>query len=121
MARVVKIEGVRGILRNLRKSKAKSARGLERGLTRAGLFLQRKSQEVVPIDTGALKGSAFTRKENSGLDTEVIVGYTQDYAIFVHEDLEARHAPGKIAKFLETPARQNNAELLSIIKSELGK
>ena len=27
-----------------------------------GLRLQRESQEQVPIDTGALKGSAFTRK-----------------------------------------------------------
>lgn len=121
MARVVKIEGVRGILKNLRKAKSKSDAGLERGLVKAGLFLQRKSQEVVPIDTGALKGSAFTRKTGSSLDTEVIVGYTQDYAIFVHEDLEAQHAPGKIAKFLEVPARENNAKLLAIIKGELSK
>lgn len=29
----------------------------------AGLYLQRKSQELVPIDTGNLRASAFTRKE----------------------------------------------------------
>lgn len=33
------------------------------GLLFAGLRLQRDSQKLVPIDTGALKGSAFTRKE----------------------------------------------------------
>jgi hypothetical protein len=33
---------------------------MEQRLVRSGLFLQRKSQDVVPIDTGALKSSAFT-------------------------------------------------------------
>jgi len=33
------------------------------GLMVAGLHLQRKSQEIVPIDTGNLRASAFTRKE----------------------------------------------------------
>lgn len=43
--------------------------GLKRGLTmaqallRAGLFLQRESQKVVPVDTGNLRASAFTRLE----------------------------------------------------------
>lgn len=35
-----------------------------------------------------------------------VVGYRAAYAIHVHEDLTARHAKGKVAKFLETPARQ---------------
>jgi hypothetical protein len=35
-----------------------------------------------------------------------IVGYTQEYAIDVHENLEAAHKPGKQAKFLEGPARK---------------
>lgn len=35
---------------------------------------------------------------------DAIVGYTADYAIFVHEDLEAYHPVGQ-AKFLEEPAK----------------
>lgn len=42
--------------------------------------------------------------KSQGVD--VIVGYTQNYAIYVHENLEARHAPGKQAKYLEGPAKQ---------------
>lgn len=34
----------------------------------------------------------------------VIVGFTQSYAIYVHENLEAYHPVGQ-AKFLEQPAR----------------
>lgn len=36
---------------------------LMQGLLMAGLRLQRDSQKLVPVDTGALKGSAFTRLE----------------------------------------------------------
>lgn len=36
---------------------------MEQALLRQGLRLQRESQELVPVDTGALKGSAFTRVE----------------------------------------------------------
>ncbi len=35
---------------------------LEQGLLKAGLRLQRASQKIVPLDTGNLKSSAFTRK-----------------------------------------------------------
>ena len=35
-----------------------------------------------------------------------VVGYQASYAIYVHENLTAKHAKGKTSKFLETPARQ---------------
>lgn len=50
---------------------------------------------------------------------EAVVGFSAPYAIYVHEDLEARHAPGKQAKFLETPARVNAAAYGRIIKQAL--
>ena len=37
--------------------------GLIQALLMAGMFLQRESQKLVPVDTGNLKGSAFTEKE----------------------------------------------------------
>ena len=36
---------------------------LQQALVLAGLFLQRESQKLVPVDTGNLKASAFTRKD----------------------------------------------------------
>lgn len=47
--------------------------------------------------------------------THVEVGYAQTYAIVVHEDLTASHAPGKQAKYLESPARRMNRELETIV------
>ena len=100
----------------LRKAKARHAKGVERGVKRAGLFLLRESQKIVPIDTAALKNSGNTRAEGEGLDIEVIVSYGTDYAVFVHEDLNARHKKGKKAKFLEGPAREKRRELQQIIQ-----
>jgi len=57
--------------RNLRKELAdivnrSMARGadLPNSLLLAGLYLQRESQKLVPVDTGALKNSAFTRRDS---------------------------------------------------------
>jgi len=41
----------------------KSTGSLEQGLLAGGMLLQRLSQQIVPVDTGNLKGSAFTEKE----------------------------------------------------------
>ncbi len=44
----------------------------------------------------------------------VVVGYTQHYAIYVHENLEAHHEVGQ-AKFLEQPAREMAGQLHQMI------
>lgn len=49
----------------IRKAVAGGATLLQ-ALYMAGLRLQRESQLLVPVDTGNLKGSAFTQKEPSG-------------------------------------------------------
>ncbi len=115
----VKVLGVRDIIRNISKTNQEMARRLEKGLIKAGFFIQRKSQQRVPVDTGALKNSAYTAKNGSGLSTEVLVGYTQSYAIYVHEILTARHKPPTMAKFLEYPVRWNQDNILNIIRDEL--
>lgn len=65
------------------------------------------SQEIVPVDTGALRASGQVWPPHvSGGDVEVVIGYggaAVQYAIYVHEDLGANHAPGTSAKYLEIP------------------
>jgi hypothetical protein len=117
----VEIEGQAEVIKNLRKIARKNVKGFVRGLVKAGLMLQRESQKIVPIDTGALKNSAFTRKQKEGLKTEVLMGYTMDYAIFVHEDPDAQHAPGKEHKYLEKPAKMMRNQLRQKIIEEAEK
>ncbi len=118
MAIITKLTGISKVLKNLKKAEKNLAQGAENGLKVAGLFVQRISQEVVPIDTSNLKGGAFTRSFGKGFDTIVQVGYVAAYAIFVHENLDAKHAEGKQAKFLEAPVREQAKRILEIVRDE---
>lgn len=113
------ISGLKALKAVIAKRKRASAKGVELGLKRAGLFLQRESQKVVPVDHNILRPTADTRAEGLGWKTEVVVSYGTDYAVFVHEDLEARHKPGKQAKFLEQPFRDNKDRLVEIVGEEI--
>lgn len=138
MAQIGTILGVKEVLLNIDRKRRELAAGTERGLKLAGLQLQRESQKLVPVEFGPLKASAFTRAKGSGFFTVVNVGYTADYALFVHERVEMKwkglprlpNPPHKghywdpqgrgQAKFLEEPARrlipEMRATLLKHIK-----
>lgn len=142
MAKICKITGLNTVIRNLTKSKKVLGTGVARGLKKGGLHLQRKSQEIVPVDLGNLKGSSFCRNVGGkGFDTDIVVGYGSeacDYAVFVHEDLDKAHgklfnvkyakeiAAGTMsnrgenqqAKFLESPARKGKRRIIRIIQKE---
>lgn len=78
--------------------------------------------DVVKIDkvmAALRKKHAESRRDG---DATAVVGYTAAYALYVHENLEARHKEGKQAKFLEQPARElsNSGELKRIIRTMIG-
>jgi len=65
------------------------------------------------------------RQEKSKMSTnplkpEVEVGYTAAYAIFVHENLDARHKVGQ-AKFLEAAVALKAPDVVAAVKSESRK
>jgi len=116
------VQGVKGLTIDLKAHKEKSALKLTGALMKGGLFLQRKSQNLVPIDTNVLRASAETQiVKADGLDIEVTMGYGTDYGIYVHENLEMRHKPGKSAKFVEIPLRLRREELKAVIRKQFYK
>ena len=145
MAKLAHMTGMKSVLANLDKATAKYTKRIRRGLVLGGLHLQGKSQEIVPVQLGPLHDRAFTRDIGTAKHPDIIVGYTADYAVFVHEDLEKRHglafnvfyaeqiasavgtssgtAKGGLfnrgenqqAKFLEKPARDERSVILGII------
>ena len=139
MAKLTKIYGMKKVLGNLKKADARIFRGIGQGMKIGGLYLQAKSQEIVPVDLGPLKASAFTRSVGTTKEPEVIVGYTANYAVFVHEDMSKAHgqafnikhrdeiasgaAPNRgddqQAKFLERPSREERSQILDIIYSNV--
>lgn len=89
------------------------------GAFAAGLMVQAEAQRRTPVDTGNLRGSAFTRRVPEDLTPDgwatVEVGFSADYAVFVHEDMEARHAVGQ-AKFLESAVYDLRERIVEVIK-----
>lgn len=112
----MKLMGVNRLISAARARTGVYKKGLRRGLYRGGLYLQRESQKVVPIRDNILRMSADTRIEGSGFNLACIVSYSTDYAVYVHEDLEARHKPGKQAKYLEQPLREKRTNIVRVIR-----
>jgi len=113
---VGKVKGVLKLKHKLKTHENATAKGVEVGLIRAGFFLLRESQILVPIDTGALRASGQERAEGSGFDTVVTVSYGTKYAVYVHEDLGAQHAPGKEAKFLQKPLIEKEKQMQRVVR-----
>jgi hypothetical protein len=78
------LDGLKEVLENLNKEiEGIENRGMD-GLFAAGLMIQRAAQQKTPVDSGNLRGSAYTRKEMTG-GKSVEVGFTAMYALAVHE------------------------------------
>ena len=83
-----------------------------------------QSQQLVPVDTGMLRASGtFTHPPlGSGKPPQAEITYgggAVDYAVYVHEDLGAKHKAPTRAKFLEVPFVHNLGTLRSHIQNKL--
>jgi hypothetical protein len=66
--------------------------------------------QVAGTDVIYARMRAEGRKIGAILEPTFIIGYSAPYAIYVHEDLEARHITGQ-AKFIEKVVREKGGEL----------
>jgi len=148
--KVLEITGAPLVLRRLQAYNKRQERGCAQGLKKAGLMIKRESDLIIPVQLGHLRGSGFIRNVgSSGFRTDIVVGYTAEYAVYVHENLDAAHGKefnvrhaqeiasakgtkrgtaaggmfnrgeGQQAKFLERPAREKRYEALRIIRTEM--
>jgi hypothetical protein len=135
------VSGLEALKKAFKAKLDKHKAGFRRGVKKATFLVHRESALLVPVDEGNLRASEFSRVEGQGFDSVGYVGYTADYAIYVHEDLELRHGedynawhgeeiaagllkprgPGQQAKFLEQPFRQNRQRIVNLIKEEMRK
>lgn len=77
----------------------------------------KQSLMLAPIDTGRMRSSAKINRFSVGArDISVSITYDTEYAIFVHEMLELKHAAPTQAKFLEQPLRASSDDLVSEIR-----
>jgi hypothetical protein len=97
----MRLERVPYLSQAIKRHAVKKRAGMRRGLMKAGLFLQRESMKLCPVETGNLRSGAFTRFNESAITglMEVRVGYVAEYAAYVHEDLTKAHGAAFNAKY----------------------
>jgi hypothetical protein len=82
-----------------------------------------KSQVLVPVDTGALRGSGgVSAIQGSGQGMYVDIFYggpAASYALYVHEIIGNYHKPPTQAKYLEQPFMQSLAEIQNNISRRI--
>ena len=106
------------------------------GLQAAAIETAGAAKTMTPVDTGRLRasiawaadGEARVHKDNWDENTviyevtaplgEARIGTNVNYAIYVHEDLDAHHPTGE-AKFLENAIRQKQPRIEFLIRSAL--
>ena len=69
-------------------------------VTTIGALIMRKAIEYTPVKTGELRKSIYIRNEGSG----IAIGYSKNYAIYVHEIGFYEHKEPTRYKFLEEAA-----------------
>ncbi|MFA7218026.1 MAG: hypothetical protein WC057_05445 [Dehalococcoidales bacterium] len=94
---VLYLEGIDTLLKNKDRANVKIGRAVEKGLLAGGVHLRKKSLEIVPVQIGNLHGSAYPPRNvgGRGLRADVVVGYTAEYAPWVHEIPSPRVTHGK--------------------------
>lgn len=84
-------------------------------LDASGITVEGAAKQKTPVETGRLRSSIAYRVIN---DDEVHIGTNVEYAIFVHENLDAYHAIGQ-AKFLEDALAEQEKTVRQLITKAL--
>lgn len=123
------VNGVEELNRALRRLGGEVTAAVEAAAFAAGLVIQGKAQDNTPVEYGNLRASAYTKRIPKGAQ----VGFTSEYALFVHENMEQKLEglprssglgtywnPGG-PKFLERGVNENLHELDSIIRTYVAR
>lgn len=99
------------------QTKAQAAQAAVLGLGNAAEHLLTQSRQVVPHRTGDLERSGRAEVDEEAMTAAV--SYDTVYARRQHEELTWRHKPGRTAKYLERPLRQQKAAMLGLVQAAI--
>jgi hypothetical protein len=99
MAETVVVEGLDKVLSQFDEMISQMPADVDDAAMDWALNVKGESQIECPVNTGLLRGSAYVERDGD----DIVLGYSMGYAVYVHENLEAHHAPPTKAKFLIDP------------------
>lgn len=115
---MIKFTGVNEMLATLRRVVATMPNEVAKALYAEAQIEMTESNRRVPVKFGVLRASGFVQDpEQNGKNISVTLGYggaAKDYAIPVHENLEAHHPHGQ-AKYLESVLNESRPYMLTRI------
>lgn len=77
------------------------------------------AKEWCPVEFGFLRDNGKILKLATPGNLRVTIGFTAEYAVYVHENLTANHPRGGGAKFLENSMRAHASEFDSFVLEHL--
>lgn len=87
------------------------------GLKLATEHLLEAANRTVPLEEGTLERSGATDVDETELKGSVY--YDSVYAVYQHEHLDFRHAPGRRAKWLELTVDEESDTVAALIATQL--
>jgi hypothetical protein len=122
VSRIV-LTGVGKAVEAMKRIYAKDAATADSALKQAANMILSKSHTYVPVEFGALRKSGRVTKEStSKTQFRYRVDYggpTAPYALIVHENPDAYHAPPTCYKYLERASRELKGTIAALIKRRL--
>ncbi|MFC5720370.1 hypothetical protein ACFP1Z_09370 [Streptomyces gamaensis] len=92
-------------------------RATARGVLLGAEHVLAESRKKVPINEGTLERSGAASADEQTLTAAV--SYDTPYAVRVHEDMTARHAPGRSAKYLESVLPETSGAVQALIAAQV--
>lgn len=92
----------------LARTRAAAAKGVELGLE----HVLAEAKKIVPLEEGTLERSGKVTIDPATLNG--VITFETPYAVVQHERLDYKHAPGRQAKYLETPMNTQREQVLAI-------
>jgi hypothetical protein len=119
----VEITGLDQLARNLAAQNELAIKDLAGAMYREAQALIAEAKVITPWKFGTLRSSGYVElpdiQGNQIIVTAGFGGAAQAYAIYVHEDPAAHHAPPTQYKFLEEPFNRRQPGLLDRITADL--
>lgn len=88
-----------------------------KGLLQGAEYVLGEAVEIVPLDEATLARSGVASVDEEQL--VAAVSFDTPYAVDQHEDLTKRHAPGRQAKYLETPLNASGDVVMGLVAKQI--
>lgn len=120
-----RLEGMKELMHNINKELESIKGRTAKGMILAAIHVRRdmdKTEPKIPVDTGKLRASWFAENVKGRHGPAVLMGFSANYAVWVHENLESKNKKeinwnrqGSGPKFFQDSLLRNRNEIIKII------